>query len=332
MSFEDATAALEGAIQSDNGATAPTPGAVEQAPVVPTTPEGEATPAQVQPSQTRDEFGRFIPAAPATPEPTADTFDGGQINPDTLAPELQVVYKQLQADYTRKTQDVAAQRAQLEQFGDLSRVQQAVELYTTLQDPQQLVQFHAQLSQALEAQGLTPQQAAVAATQRIEQAQTPAGSQQELEAKLRAEYPELAPLLDQNAQTQARLDKFEQSQVERQQAEQLAYTQMAMAGELQRQEMAIRESNPHYDQDDIDANYELSAFFDGNLLQAQQRYAAVESHIIERYLASKTAPVGATPVVGGGVTSEQPVQPTDLNEAMKAAINSAREQGIDTIG
>jgi hypothetical protein len=66
---------------------------------------------------------------------------------------------------------------------------------------------------------------------------------------------------------------------------------MAMAGEIQRQEMAIKQSNPHYTQADMDAIYELSAFFDGSLLEAQQRYEQIVSARIERYLASKQAPV-----------------------------------------
>lgn len=335
MSIEDATAALEGSILEDNGATAPTPGAqpVEQATSVTPTPEGETPAQQVQPdTRERDPLtGRFIQPQVEAPA-VEDTFDGGNVNPDTLAPELQAVYKQLQADYTRKTQDVAAQRAQLEQFGDLSQIQQAVELHRTLQDPQTLVQFHSELSRALEQQGLTPAQASVAATQQIEQAQTPPGAQDALTAQLREQYPELAPLLEQQAAVQARLDQFESQQSERLQAEQLAYTQMAMSGELQRQEMAIRQSNPAYEQGDIDAVYELSAFFDGNLLEAQQRYEQIGNALLGRYLASKSAPVGATPALGTNVVSEQPVTPDDLTQALRAAQTHLAEQGITTIG
>jgi hypothetical protein len=336
MSFEDATAALEGSLQEDNGATAPTPGAqpVEQAVPAPTTPEGETPAPQVQPdTRARDPLtGRFIEPTPAVAPAVVDTFDGGTFNPDTLAPELQPAWKQLQAAYTQKTQEVAAQRAQLEQFGDLSQIQQAVELHRTLQDPQTLVQFHSELSRALEQQGLTPAQASVAAAQQIEQAQTPPGAQDDLTAQLRAQYPELAPLLEQQAAVQARLDQFESQQSERLQAEQLAYTQMAMAGELQRQEMAIRQSNPAYEQGDIDAVYELSAFFDGNLLEAQQRYEQIGNALLGRYLSSKSAPVGATPALGTDVVSEQPVTPDDLTQALRAAQTHLAEQGITTIG
>src|SRR6266511_2123467 len=119
MSFEDAARELEGAIEADNSPTPPP----EQAPA-PTTPEGESSAPQVQPhhaaSQPRDPAsGKFIRqdgTLSDTPEPApvADTFDGGKFNPDTLPAELQPGWKQLQADYTRKMQEVAEQRSQFE--------------------------------------------------------------------------------------------------------------------------------------------------------------------------------------------------------------------------
>jgi len=338
MNFADATAALASAIETDNGATAPTPGAsvpapVEQAPATPATPEG-GTPTPVQPSQPRDEFGRFVPPAP--PAPTVDTFDGGQFNPDTLAPELQDGWKQLQAAYTRKTQEVAAQRAQLEQFGDLNQVAQAAELIRTLQDPQALTQFHAELTRELEAQGFTTVQASAEAARQLEQATTPAGNGlSDQLARLAQEYPDLAPLIEQGSQVsqlQARLDQFEAERNARMESEQLAYQQMALAGELQRQEMAIRQSNPNYQQSDIDAVYELSAFFDGNLLQAQQRYEQMGNALLERYLATKAAPSGISPDAGATVTSHEVPKISDLDQGLKAALASLAESGVTTIG
>jgi hypothetical protein len=342
MSLADATAALEGAIQSDGGTDAPAPVTpVEQAPLAPVTPQGETPATPVQPSQDRDPMGRFVAQTPAVdpttpPDPAADTFDGGQFNPDTLAPELQDGWKQLQAAYTRKTQEVAAQRQQFEQFGDLNSVTQAVELYRTLQDPQALTQFHAELTKALEQQGYTPVQASAAAAQQIEQAVTPQGQGlTDQLAKLAQEYPDLAPLIEQGTQVsqlQARLDSFEAERNTRLESEQLAYQQMALAGELQRQEMAIRQSNPGYQQGDIDAVYELSAFFDGNLLQAEQRYKEIGNALLDRYLNTKQAPSGVAPVDGSSAISTQTEPLVDLDEALKGALAYAHESGITTIG
>jgi hypothetical protein len=338
MSLADATAALEGAIVEENsppaGLTTVVP--TEQAPLAPVTPEGgPLTPVQPD-GQPRGEHGHFAPKTPAEPAPVEDTFSEN-VNPDTLAPELQQVYKQLQADYTRKTQEVAAQRAQFEQYGDPTQVTQAVELYRALQDPATLTQFHADLTQALQEQGLTPVQASAEAASQLEQAATlPKDGLDPRLAQLVQEYPDLAPLIEQTSQVsqlQSRLDAMDAERVQRQESEQLAYQQMALAGELQRQEMAITQSNPHYVQGDIDAIYELSAFFDGNLLQAQQRYEQIGQSLVDRYLSTKSAPSGVTPAPGTELAStQQPTEEMTLDQGYEAALAYAREAGLETIG
>jgi len=344
MSFEDAASALEGAIAADAGETPVTPVApVEQATPAPTTPEGQTTPAQVQPTQPRDEFGRIT-----TPEQTpaqTDTFDGGQFNPDTLPPELQPGWKQLQAAYTRKTQELAQQRAQFDGLGDPETVRTAVELYTALQDPQYLTQFHKELTDALQAQGLSPVQASAEAARQIEAAVAPEGTATSATpdiARLKEEYPELAPFLDQTTALQQRLDSFEQAQRERQEAEALAYTQMAVAGELQRQENILISQHPEWNVPDpetgeraIDHIYELSSYHDGNLLTAAQRYEQIINGAVGRYVQGKASVAetsGLTPPRGVAGTSEQPTAPQTLDEGLKAALAHLAQAGIDTIG
>jgi hypothetical protein len=142
----------------------------EQPPVVPATPEGETSPTPVQPSFPRDEHGRFMRPEPVTPDLAADTFDGGQFNPDTLAPELQPAWKQLQAAFTRKTQEIALERQQFEGL-DPQVAREAVELYSALQDPSYLQQFHQELTVALQqTHGLSPAQASAEAATQMEQA------------------------------------------------------------------------------------------------------------------------------------------------------------------
>jgi len=330
MSFEDAVAELGASIESDVSGDAPAPMApapAEQA-APSTTPEGQNEP-QVQPQYNRDDAGRF--ARPAEPAAT-DTFDGGKFDPDTLAPELQEGWKQLQAAFTQKTQEVAAQRKQLEQFGDLNQVAQAVQLMHTLQDPQALTQFHSELTAHLQAQGLTPVQASAEAARQIEDAQAPAAAPDA--DRLREEFPELAPFLENQQRLEQRLSQFEAQAQQQQEAQELAYTQMALAGELQRQEMAIRESNPTYKDEDLDAIYELSSFYDGNLLTAQQRYEQIVSSRISAYLSDKQSASetsGLGPAAGAGLPSEQPVAPQTLEEAQRAAMRYLGEAGIDTL-
>lgn len=329
MSFEDATAALEGAIQTDVTGDAPAPQtpAPEQA-TPSTTPEGTNPDQQVQPQFQRDELGRFA----SRPEPQApDTFDGGKFNPDTLPPELQDGWKQLQAAFTQKTQELAAERQQLQQYGDPNELAQAAQLIRTLQDPQALTQFHSELTQHLQAQGLSPVQASAEAARQIEEAQAPAASPEA--GRLAEEFPELAPFLENQQRLEARLAEFEAQAQARQEHEELANMQMALAGELQRQEMTIRQSNPNYSEQDLDAIYELSSFYDGNLLQAQQRYEQIVSSRIESYLAGKTAvgeqPLG--PAHGAEVVSQQPTKIETLDQAAKAAERFLSEQGLDTV-
>lgn len=312
----------------------PAPAPVEQAQPAPiATPEGQTAP--VQPGQPRDEFGRFVqPTAPAqtvdTP-PAPNLFEGEQVNPDTLPLELQPLAKQLQAAFTRKTQELAQQRTQLESLGSFDELTQAAELYRNLQDPGYLKEFHSELSRALEAQGLSPGQARAEAARQIEGSTAPTANLSDQLARLRDD-PELAPIAEGFQALQSRLDSFEQQNTERLEAEQLAYAQMALAGEIQRQEMAIKQSNPHYDAGDIDAIHELSAFFDGNLFHAQQRYEQIVNSRLERYLATKQAPVPSSGPVGGTGTSEIPTAPRDLQEAYRAALGHLAEAGIDTLG
>jgi len=261
----------------------------------------------------------------------ADPFDG-KFNPDTLSPELRPGWDQLYADYTRKTQEVAEQRKQFEGL-DPAVTREAVDLYQALQNPQYLQQFHRELTVALEQQGLSPAQASAEAAQRIEDATPSAPSQlsgDQLEA-LRGD-PELAPLVETLTSMRSELDEFKTAQQTREQNEQQANWQLAIAGEIQRQEMSILQSNPHYVDSDMETIYELAAHFDGNLLQAQQRYEQIGQALVSRYVTQKQAVEGTTGTLpGDGSVSDMPIEIPDLDAGARAALGYLAEQGIDTI-
>jgi len=336
MSFEDAVSALEGAIETDNASAEPS---YEQA-AVPTTPEGNTTPdQQVQPhhaaQQARDEAGRFAAqqAEQAQQQQAADTFDGGRFNPDALPPELQQGWKQLQAAYTQKTQEVAEQRRQFEGLGDPQYVRQAVEFANALQDPNYLVQFHRELSQTLEARGLSPAQASAVAAQQIESQQGTGLTNDQLSAL--KDDPDLAPIANTVQGLQQKLEAFEAQQQQREQHEQMANLQMALAGELQRQEMTIRQMNPAYKDSDLDAIYELSAYFDGNLLSGQQRYEQIKEAALSGYIASKESVAqtpGVQPLRGVEGVSNVPTQIDSIADATKAALGMLQHNGITEWG
>lgn len=337
MSFEDAVGALEGAIGEDAGEQ-PTsrPPSIdttpEQAPQPSTTPEGETATPQVQPqtetiTRIRDpQTGRFIradgtlePEETSTPE---DTFDGGKFNPDQLDPALQPGWKQLQAEFTRKTQELADQRRQYEQLGDPTELAQAAQLYRALQDPQYLRQFHSELTTALEAQGHSPQDASAIAAQETAKR---GGDLSSL-----SEDPELAPVVSEVQQLRQELETFRSQQAQERQQRELEQLQTQTLGELQRQEFAIREANPHYSQDDIDAIMEIAAFHNGDLFAANRRYAGILQSAVEKYVNQKTSvvPSGVEPVSTTGI-STQPAKLSTFAEADAAAQEYARQAGID---
>lgn len=303
MDFEGALEALGNALESDASGSP----AVEQAPAAPT-PQGDQTPTEA--------------AAPAPPEDSFTTVD-----PSTLPLELQPIYKSLQADYTRKTQGVAEQRKLYESFGDPERIAQAVAFVDQLQDPRYLKQFHGELSEYLQSMGLTQAEANAAATQQIVEAQAPA-------ADLLADYegiPELAPVAQHVQTLEQKLAQLEASLSERTRAEQEERLHLAMVGEIQRQESAIRGANPHYSQDDIDAIYEIGAYYDGNLIAAQNRYEEIIGKRLTSYLAAKGAAAQAPSVPGGQIIAA-PVtgSPQTLDSAHNMAMERLRE--IEALG
>lgn len=256
----------------------------------------------------------------ATPEAvtTEDSFT--RLDPNAIPAELQPYYKSMQADHTRKTQEAAPYRRLAEETGlDVDGLKQAAELYTALQDPTQIVQFHSELTAALREQGLTPAEASAAATQHIQETQSGTAEQetawsddpderrlQELEAKL------------------AHIEESSKAEAEARQREQM---QMSLVAEMNRQEAFVREAHPDWQQDDVDAVYELSAFYGGNLVDAAARYDDIVSARVARILNGKGAAATGTPaplpVQGGAVTKPMDFG-GDLDAAHKAAMKLVR--------
>jgi len=313
MSFEEAVSALEGAIETDQGGgeSAPAP-----APVV---PEQAAPDLDSQGESTTPEAAAPAPEAPAT----EDTFDDGQFNPDLLPDELKPAWKQLQGAYTKKTQAHAERQKELEGLGDLEQIKEAVETYQWLQNPDNWADLHSTLSTQMEALGMTPAQASVEAARQVNEAATAPAAGVDL-SQLESD-PEMAPVATYLKSLEGRLDTFESSQKEAQLAAQREQAQMAMLGELQRQEAAIREANPKYKQKDIDAVYELSSFFEGNLLDAQTRYEEIRQDTLSEYLSNKEA-VAATPGVqtpagdSSAPSHPAPERPRTLEEGHQAGL------------
>lgn len=260
------------------------------------------------------------PETPAAPvDTTPNLFEGTPVNPDALPAELQPLAKQLQAAFTQKTQQLAEERKQFSALGSPEEVSQAVELYTRISDPTNWPQLHADLADLMVQYGLSPAQAAAEAATAITEAAAesapalPVGD---------FDDPELGPLYKTLQAQQAKLDAIEASrtaeQSERLEAEKAERLQQALEGEITRQENAIRQSNPTYGDGDMDAIYELSSFYGGNLIQAQGRYEALRAEWVGRYVDQKQAAAsaqGAHPAPAGAPAATQRTEPQTIREA-----------------
>lgn len=231
-----------------------------------------------------------VQAAPA--EQNTETFDGGKFNPDELPAELQPAWKQLQAAFTQRTQELAAQRQQVEALGPIEELQQAIDLYSRISDPNNWVQLHTELTQAMQAAGMSLPEAQAAASAAVnEAAQAPAPTPgtptlDDLDPDVAAA---LKPVMDQLQRTNAELEAFKQ---ERQTALMNAEAErhfLALQSELQRQENVIRDSHPNWDDEKIEAVYELSSFHGGDLVKAAARLDALLQAERAAYVGQKSA-------------------------------------------
>ncbi len=277
MSHDEAVAALEAAVREDAGEQAPAP--VES----PVAPQGEQqVPAPVAPVAPE--------APPAVPAPVAEPEAPTFFNPDDLDPALLPGWRQLQAAFTQKTQEVAEQRRTLEQFGDAETLADAVELYNRISDPSNWSQLAQELSEAMQEAGMSPAEANALAREEVQmQAQQP-----DPLAGLDLSDPELAPLaqaLQAQAARQAaleqRLEAFDMDRQTQAQFEEAEREQQAHALQVQQQLVAIAQANPTYDKDDMEAIVKLAPFFNDDYFQAQAEFEAQVARRLARYYEGK---------------------------------------------
>jgi hypothetical protein len=306
-------AALVSAAQADDQQAS----ASEPAPVAPV---GETAPVQpqAQPEQTP------APAAPVDTPP--NLFEGTPVNPDQLPAELQPLAKQLQAAYTQKTQTLAEERKQWTALGTPEEVSQAVELYTRISNPTNWPQLHSDLSDLMQQYGMSPAQAAAEATTAIAEAADAGLAVPELDSL--GDDPELAPLYKTLQQQQAEIAAIKAERqgelTARQEQEQAERLQQAIEGELIRQTNAIMTANPQYGEGDLDAITELSSFYGGNLIQAQQRYENLRAEWVGRYVDQKQSVAsaqGVHPAPAGAPVANQWTE----HETVKAASDDIEE-------
>lgn len=251
----------------------------------------------------------LVPDEVVSEQPVDDTPVGGEqvvedsftgLDPTNLPEDLQPLYKNMQADYTRKTQEIAEQRKQFEQ----------------------LTEYGIDPNYALEAVGFLqrldadPAFAAEVARQLAPQQESPMTAQQPSEG--------VVPNNDEGydnipAALQAELEQMRQFRSEIMEAQQ----HQEMMAELESEEVQIRNQYPHYDDSDIEHIYSLAHATDGDLLAAQQLYTQMEQGVLNKYLQSKQVPLGATSP-GGSPASVPPREHASIDDAHKAAMELVR--------
>lgn len=294
-------------------------GSAEQpAPVAaPETPAGDPAP-DVQPPA--------APEAPAPAEPPAapvDTFDGGEFNPDLLDPSLQPGWRQLQGAFTKKTQELAEQRKELEamaqQFGaaDPSVAAQALQLHTAISDPANWPALVAELQGLMETNGVQMPAAPAEPVAPAAPAVVPA---------VEVDDPELAPLMERINALQTQVDGFRAAQQEQAMIAQAEREHAARVAHFEAQETRIKELYPNYKESDWNAIYTAVPFFNGDLIAAQQHFESERQRHVEAYLAGKQGAQGATlaPPTAVPAAPADPAKPVWLRDVEEEAVEHLR--------
>ena len=235
---------------------------------------------------------------PVVEQVVEESFTG--LDPSSLPEDLQLYYKNMQADYTRKTQEIAEQRKQYQQLTesgiDPNYALEAVGFLQRLDDDPA---FAADV-----ARQLAPQQESPMTVQQPSEDSVPNDS---------GDYGNLSP--DLQAELQA-MREFRSSFNEQQREQE-------MLSELQFEEQQIRTQYPHYNDTDIENIYQVAHATDGNLLAAQEVYTSMEQSILNKYLQSKQIPQGLTSP-SGGPASVPGKSFASLDDAHKAAMERLR--------
>ena len=226
-----------------------------------------------------------------------ESFTG--FDPTILPEDMQQVYKSMQADYTRKTQEIAELRRSYESFSEAGvDPDVALQAIGFLQQLDNDPQFALEVAESIRQNVGAPDVA-----QRTEVA-TP---------DVNDSYDGLPPTL---------AKELEEMRAFRQEMMEMQAHQETMA-ELEAMENTIRTSNPDYTDEDVEAIYSLAYATDGDLIAAQQQYHAIQQRMLSSYLKAKTVPHGATPAPAA--PSSTPDRSFgSLDDAHKAALEAVR--------
>ena len=239
-------------------------------------------------------------------QPAGDVESFTGFNPSDLPEDLQSVYRSMQGDYTRKTQEIAELRRNYEQYDAFSEAGvdpnyalQAADFYRKLDtDPQFAQQVVDNIQRNLGNVGVEQQSI---------------GDAPYNDSFNNEGYDSLPPVLQQEL---AEMREFRSDMLfQQEQAE-------TIAG-LEYVEQEIRLANPHYTDDDLSSIYDLAYSTDGDLSAAADAYHSIQQRVMSGYLQSKQVPMGAQ-AIPTGPSSIPPRQFSSLDDAHKAAMEAVR--------
>lgn len=228
----------------------------------------------------------------------AESFTG--FDPSVLPEDMQAVYKSMQADYTRKTQEIAELRRQYSAFSE-AEVDPDVALQAVgfLQELNNNPDFALQVAEQIRQTMGTTDDSQWAPDDTSENVNN---SYEGLPPQLAAELNEMREFREEMLAMQA---------------------QQETMAELDAMEQTIKTTNPDYTDEDIEAIYSLAYSTDGDLLAAQQVYHNIQQRMLSGYLQSKSVPHGATPAPAA--PSSVPGRSfNNLDDAHKAAMEAVR--------
>lgn len=286
MAFESFEQAAEALAAANNGEAYEA--AAPPAPVQPTVPE----PSQpVADPATQGDQGHQ-----AQPEP--ERIDPNQLQLDDQAKAyLAQREREMQADYTRKTQELAEQRREAEQ------ALQFIEALNT--DPNFALQVHQTLSEALQNQGYSVAQADALAAQQMQ-------GQNEYEYE---DDPYMAKIQE--------LEQWKQQQEQR-------IAEAEAAARIDSQLAVIRQQNPSFDDSDLRDIISMGFAFNGDLVKAADAFKSINQRSVERYMAQKAAvPASLNQPTATGHAETPPEGFKGLNDPRleQAAIRMLQESG-----
>jgi hypothetical protein len=256
--------------------------------------------------------GNPEPVAPQASEPEVVRFT--DINPEDLPPELKPVYKSMQADYTRKTQEVAPWRRLQEAGIDPDTAMQSAQFLHELNtNPEFQRAVYDRLNTEFQAAGASPAEAHAAAAAAVTNNEPDDDDLDLLPPEVKQKLGQLDELME-----------WKQQQEEEREL-------LALEAELTRAETAIQQSNPSYSDTDMARIRQIGFSTGGDLFAAQKIYQDWKNDIIGGYAGQKESAHAQAPASPqAGQHAQAPTKFNSLEEAHEAAVaRMMAEYGAD---